>query len=42
VLQPEQDFLIIDRAGPAGEDKSANLQEHWCDAPVAVIAVAPG
>ncbi len=42
VLQPEQDFLIIDRAGPAGEDKSANLQEHWLDAPVAVIAVAPG
>ena len=39
VLQPEQDFLIIDRAGPAGEDKSANLQEHWCDATVAAITV---
>ena len=38
VLQPEQDFLIIDRAGPAGEDRSANLQEQWRDAPVAVIA----
>ena len=37
VLQPEQDFLIIDRAGPAGEDTSANLQEFWLDAPVAVI-----
>jgi ureidoglycolate lyase len=39
VLQPEHDFLITDRAGPAGEDKSANLQEHWRDTPVAVITV---
>jgi ureidoglycolate lyase len=38
VLQPAQDFLIIDRAGPADEDKAANLQEYWLDAPVAVIA----
>ena len=38
VLQPEQDFLIIDRAGPDGEDKAANLQEYWEDRPVAVIA----
>jgi len=37
VLRPEQDFLIIDRAGPVGEDKSANLQESWRDTPVAVI-----
>ncbi|MGB1871006.1 MAG: ureidoglycolate lyase [Candidatus Puniceispirillaceae bacterium] len=37
VLQPEQDFLIIDRAGPDGEDRSANLQEQWLDAPIAVI-----
>ena len=40
ILQPEQDFLIIDRAGPAGEDTSANLQEYWRDAPVAAIAAA--
>jgi ureidoglycolate lyase len=39
VLQPEHDFLITDRAGPDGEDKSANLQEHWRDTPVAVITV---
>ena len=38
VLQPEQDFLIIDRAGPDGEDKAANLQEYWEDRPVGVIA----
>ena len=37
VLQPEQDFLIIDRAGPDGEDKSANLQEYWQDTTVAEI-----
>jgi ureidoglycolate lyase len=37
VLRPEQDFLIIDRAGPDGEDKSANLQEHWQDTTVAEI-----
>ena len=37
VLRPEQDFLIIDRAGPVGEDKSANLQESWRDTRVAVI-----
>ena len=32
-----QDFLVADRAGPDGEADSANLQEHWRDAPVAVI-----
>ena len=36
VRQP-QEFLIADRAGPDGEADSANLQEHWEDAPVAVI-----
>ncbi|MDP6219942.1 MAG: ureidoglycolate lyase, partial [Alphaproteobacteria bacterium] len=38
VLQP-QDFLIADRAGPEGETGNPNLQEHWEDAPVAVVAV---
>ena len=38
VRQP-QDFLITDRAGPAGEADSANLQEHWEDASVAVIII---
>ncbi|MDP6218754.1 MAG: ureidoglycolate lyase [Alphaproteobacteria bacterium] len=33
----QQDFLIADRAGPDGELASVNLQEHWEDAPVAVI-----
>ena len=33
----EQDFLIADRAGPADEAASANLQECWRDAPAAVI-----
>ena len=37
VLQPEQDFLIIDRAAPNGEAAAANLQEYWLDAPMAVI-----
>ena len=37
ILRPMQDFLIIDRAGPDGEDADANLQEHWEDAAVAVI-----
>ena len=32
-----QDFLIADRAGPAGEDASANLTEVWADTPVAVV-----
>lgn len=36
VRQP-QEFLVADRAGPAGEADSANLQEHWEEAPVAVI-----
>jgi ureidoglycolate lyase len=36
VLAP-QDFLIADRAGPAGEDASANLTEVWADTPVAVF-----
>ena len=40
VLQAEQDFLIIDRAGPDGEDKAANLQEYWVDVPVALIVAA--
>ena len=40
VLQAEQDFLIIDRAGPDGEDKAANLQEYWLDVPVALIVAA--
>ena len=34
-----QDFLIVDRAGPAGEDSAANLQEHWADEPVAHITL---
>jgi hypothetical protein len=38
VLAP-QDFLIADRAGPAGEPDAANLQEALADAPVAVITV---
>ena len=33
----QQDFLIADRAGPDGELASVNLQEHWEDAPVAVV-----
>ena len=38
VLQPVQDFLVIDRAAPpAGEDASANLTEYWCDGVAAVI-----
>jgi ureidoglycolate lyase len=37
VLQPVQDFLIIDRAGPDGEAANANLQEYWLDAPVVAI-----
>jgi ureidoglycolate lyase len=36
VLAP-QNFLIADRAGPAGEDASANLTEVWADTPVAVF-----
>ena len=39
VLQPAQDFLIIDRAGPDGEAANANLQEYWLDAPLAAITV---
>lgn len=38
VLAP-QEFLIADRAGPAGEPDAANLQEALADAPVAVITV---
>jgi ureidoglycolate lyase len=38
ILQPRQDFLIVDRAGPDGEAPDANLQEHWEDAAVAAIA----
>ena len=37
LVRRPQDFLIADRAAPAGEADSANLQEHWEDAPVAVI-----
>jgi len=37
VLRP-QEFLVVDRAGPAGEDAAANLQEHWADGAMAVIA----
>ena len=36
VLKP-QDFLVVDRAGPAGEDGGANLQEHWAGDAVAVV-----
>ena len=38
ILQPRQDFLIVDRAGPDGEAADANLQEHWEDTAVAAIA----
>lgn len=36
VRQP-QDFLVIDRNGPSGEDASANLTEYWSDDCVALI-----
>lgn len=29
VLAPRQDFLVVDRGGPDGEDASANLDEVW-------------
>ena len=38
VLAP-QDFLIADRAGPAGEDASANLTEYWFDGVAAAISL---
>jgi hypothetical protein len=31
VLQPEQDFLVIDRKAPASEQAGANLDEVWFD-----------
>ena len=37
VLQPEQDFLVIDRAQPADEADGLNLDEVWTDMPVAQI-----
>jgi hypothetical protein len=29
VLQPEQDFLVIDRKAPASEQAGSNLDEIW-------------
>lgn len=37
ILQSQQDFIVIDRAGPDDEDNSANLQEVWSDGVAAVI-----
>ena len=42
VLQPVQDFLVIDRASPPAEDASANLTEYWFDGVAAVIAPLSG
>lgn len=37
LVRRPQDFLVVDRAGPAGEDAGANLQEYWAGESVAVI-----
>ena len=37
LVRRPQEFLITDRAAPAGEADSANLQEHWEASPVAVV-----
>lgn len=37
ILQSQQDFIVIDRAGPDDENNSANLQEVWSDGVAAVI-----
>ena len=42
VLQPVQEFLVIDRASPPAEDASANLTEYWFDGVAAVIAPLTG
>ena len=38
VLAPTQDFLIVDRKGPAGEG-TANLEEYWFDGTGAVLKI---
>jgi len=41
VLQPEQDFLVIDRKAPDGEAKGANLDEVWFESEEGIAAFIP-